>query len=134
MQKITLMNSFLAIALLSGGSIAAHAAGQAAGQIEAPAALQVTPSEPAAAATTDLSAAAEGGKVSDAEITASAKAALKADAQSAAMPVRINTSEGVVALTGSVTSAQAGDRVLQIVASVSGVREIKNELKVKTSS
>ena len=124
------INSFLAIALLSGASIAAHAAAQ----IEAPAALQVVPSESAVAASADLSGAAEGGKVSDAEITASARAALKADAQSAAMPVKVNTREGVVALTGSVTSAQAGDRVLQIVASVSGVREIKNELKVTSSS
>ena len=124
------INSFLAIALLSGASIAAHAADQ----VAAPAALQVVPSESAVAASADLSGAAEGGKVSDAEITASARAALKADAQSAAMPVKVNTREGVVALTGSVTSAQAGDRVLQIVASVSGVREIKNELKVTSSS
>ncbi len=130
------INSLLAIALLSGASIAVHAADQ----VAAPAALQVVPSEPtpsdpaAAAGSADLSGAAEGGKVSDAEITASARAALKADAQSAAMPVKVNTSLGVVALTGSVTSAQAGDRVLQIVASVSGVREIKNELKVTSSS
>jgi hyperosmotically inducible protein len=132
MQKMKTMHIVLAIALLSGASIVA------AGEVESPAALQVTPlaptpSDPAGAiGTTELSDAAEGGNVSDAEINVSARAALKADAQSAALPVKVSTSEGVVALTGTVTSAQAGDRVLQIIASVSGVREIKNELTVKS--
>jgi hyperosmotically inducible protein len=39
----------------------------------------------------------------------------------------------VVVLSGDVPSAEAGDRVVQIVASVSGVKEIKNELKVKAA-
>jgi hyperosmotically inducible protein len=133
MQKMKPMNAVLAIALLSGTSMLAHA-----GEVAEPVALQVTPSEgtpsdPAEAiGTTELPGVSEGGQVSDTEISVSTRAALQADAQSAAMPVTISTRDGVVALTGSVTSVQAGDRVLQIVASVSGVREIKSELKVKS--
>ena len=51
----------------------------------------------------------------------------------AALPVKVATQQGVVVLSGDVPSAEAGDRVVQIVASVSGVKEIKNELKVKAA-
>jgi hyperosmotically inducible protein len=47
--------------------------------------------------------------------------------------VNVATQQGVVVLSGDVPSAEAGDRIVQIVASVSGVKEIKNELKVKAA-
>ena len=36
-------------------------------------------------------------------------------------------------LQGDVPSAEAGDRVVQLVASVAGVKEVKNDLKVKAA-
>lgn len=69
----------------------------------------------------------------DETIQMSAKAAIGADAQSATLPVSVSVRKGVVILSGEVPSAEAGDRVVQIVASVSGVREVKNELRVKSA-
>lgn len=108
MQKSKLNQALFAFALLGGAAAgAAHAADAAA---------------PAAAAVQ-----------ADETITQSAKAAIGADAQSAALPVNVSVRKGVVILSGEVPSAEAGDRLVQIVASVSGVREVKNELKVKSA-
>ena len=118
MQTSKLFNTLVAAALLSGASITAtHAADSAQ---KAPAADTVVAANAAAA-------------VPDETITSSAKAALGADAQAASLPVNVATKQGVVVLSGDVPSAEAGDRVVQIVASVSGVKEIKNELKVKAA-
>ncbi|WP_300752054.1 BON domain-containing protein [Janthinobacterium sp.] len=119
MQTSKLFNTLVAAALLSGASITAtHAADSA-------------PAAPAAADT--VVAANAAAAVPDETITSSAKAALGADAQAASLPVNVATKQGVVVLSGDVPSAEAGDRVVQIVASVSGVKEIKNELKVKAA-
>jgi len=118
MQTSKLFNTLVAAALLSGASItASHAADSA-------------PKAPAADTVVAANAAAA---VPDETITSSAKAALGADAQAASLPVNVATKQGVVVLSGDVPSAEAGDRVVQIVASVSGVKEIKNELKVKAA-
>ncbi|MBB5609617.1 MULTISPECIES: BON domain-containing protein [unclassified Janthinobacterium] len=121
MQTSKLFNTLVAAALLSGASITAtHAADSA-------------PKAPAAPAADTVVAANAAAAVPDETITSSAKAALSADAQAAALPVNVATKQGVVVLSGDVPSAEAGDRVVQIVASVSGVKEIKNELKVKAA-
>jgi hyperosmotically inducible protein len=115
MQKSKLMHSVAAIALLAGTMTVSFAAG-AAGQ-----------AMPAATA-------APGAAVSDDTITVTAKTALAADPQIASLPINITTRQGVVMVSGSVPSAAASDRVLQIIASVSGVKDVKNTLKVKGSS
>lgn len=111
MQKSKLLNSLVAIVLLSGASISASYAADAA----------VAPLLAANAAVTDEA------------ITASAKAALSADAQLAGLPISVSAKKGVVILSGEVPSAEAGDRVVQMVASVAGVKEVKNDLKVKAA-
>lgn len=112
MQKSKLINSLVAIVLLSGAVAGvSHAADKA-----------PSPQVGASAA------------VSDEVVTSSAKAALSADPQAAALPVSVTTRKGVVVITGDVPSAAAGDRVVQLVASVAGVKEVKNELKVRASS
>lgn len=117
MQKSKLMNTLVAAVLMSGAFVtASHAANSA---------------EQAKPAQETLLAANAG--ATDEAITSSAKAALGADAQSAALPINVSTQKGVVVLQGDVPSAEAGDRIVQIVASVSGVKEIKNELKVKAA-
>ncbi|MDC8757880.1 BON domain-containing protein [Janthinobacterium fluminis] len=117
MQKSKLLNSLVAIALLSGASMSASYAAEAA-----------TPAAPAQS--TQLAANAA---VTDEAITSSAKAALGADPQLAALPVSVSVKKGVVLLSGEVPSAEAGDRVVQLVASVAGVKEVKNDLKVKAA-
>lgn len=121
MQTSKLFNTLVAAIVLSGASITASHAADSAPKAQAPAKTVVAANANAAAA------------VPDETITSSAKAALSADAQAATLPVKVATQQGVVVLSGDVPSAEAGDRVVQIVASVSGVKEIKNELKVKAA-
>lgn len=116
MQRSKLMHSAAAIALLAGTMTMSFTAGAAGQQM------------PAAAA-----GAAPTAAVNDEAITATAKAAISADAQLAGLPINVATKQGVVVVSGVVPSAAAGDRVLQLVASVSGVKDVKNTLKVKSS-
>ncbi|WP_317203288.1 BON domain-containing protein [Janthinobacterium sp.] len=118
MQKSKLMNSLIAIALLSG---AAMSASQAATSADKAAPVQSTQLAANAAAT------------DDATITASAKAAIGSDPQVGALPISVSVKKGVVMLQGDVPSAEAGDRVVQLIASVAGVKEVKNDLKVKAA-
>ena len=118
MQTSKLFNTLVAAIVLSGASITASHAADSAPKAQAPA---------------DTVVAANAAAVPDETITSSAKAALGADAQAATLPVNVATQQGVVVLSGDVPSAEAGDRIVQIVASVSGVKEIKNELKVKAA-
>lgn len=117
MQKSKLINSLVAIVLMSGASITASQAAQSA--------------EKAAPVQSTLLAA--NAAVSDDAITSSAKAALSSDAQIATLPINVTTKKGVVILSGDVPSAEAGDRVVQLIASVAGVKEVKNDLKVKAA-
>lgn len=119
MQKSKLMNSIAAIALLAGTMTVSYAAG-----------AQDKPAAPVAATANAAGAVA----VSDDTITTTAKTALSADSQVAGLPITVTTRKGVVMVSGDVPSAAAGERVLQIVASVSGVKDVKNTLKVKASS
>lgn len=116
MQKSKLINSLVAIVLLSGASITASQAASA---------------DKAAPVQSTLLAA--NAAVSDDAITSSAKAALSSDAQIATLPINVSTKKGVVILSGEVPSAEAGDRVVQLIASVAGVKEVKNDLKVKAA-
>ena len=117
MQKSKLMNSITAIALLAGTMTVSFAAG--------------AQDKPAAAAAPNATAAVA---VTDDVITATAKTALSADSQIAGLPINLTTRKGVVVVSGDVPSVAAGERVLQIVASVSGVKDVKNTLKVKAAS
>lgn len=119
MQKSKLMNSIAAIALLAGTMTVSYAAGA---QDKPAAAVAAAPNAAGAVAVTDDT------------ITATAKTALSADSQVAGLPISVTTRKGVVMVSGDVPSAAAGERVLQIVASVSGVKDVKNTLKVKASS
>jgi hyperosmotically inducible protein len=116
MAKSKLLNSFIAITLLSGAAMSAFAVDQAA----------------AAGVAADSAMAAQV-STGDDTITSSAKAALSADAQSAALPINVTTKKGVVMLSGEVPSADAGDRVIQIIAAITGVKEVKNDMRVKSA-
>lgn len=120
MLKSKFLISFAAMAVLFGANLAADAAANSNASSKASTAFQ--PIQVAAA--TDVA-------VSDDTITRSAKAALVADGPSATLPVVVSTKQGVISLSGSVPSAEAGDRIVQIVASVAGVKEVRNDMMVK---
>ena len=109
--------SFAAMTVLCGASLAADAADSRSAGTTVLAPVQL-------AAVTDVN-------VSDDSITRSAQALLVADAPSATLPVVVSTRQGVLSLSGTVPSPEAGDRIVQIVASVAGVKEVRNDMQVK---
>jgi osmotically-inducible protein OsmY len=87
----------------------------------------------AARSTADASkdaASATGRVVKDAWITSATKAKLVADDQVSAMDVNVDTRDGVVTLFGTVDSMEAKRAAEQDARSVSGVRDVKNEIEI----
>lgn len=68
--------------------------------------------------------------VSDASITAKVKAALIGDETTKARQINVDTSRGVVKLTGTVDNQAAVDRAVQIARSTEGVQSVQNQLSV----
>lgn len=66
----------------------------------------------------------------DTAITAKVKAALMEDKHLATLQIDVSTSDGVVLLKGSVPNAESSQQVAQRAATVPGVKNIRNELKV----
>jgi hyperosmotically inducible periplasmic protein len=76
-----------------------------------------------------------GGYVDDAAITAKVKTAIASDSQLNAIPamqIRVETYKGVVQLSGFVNSAQTSERAALDASHVAGVKEVENDLVVKT--
>ncbi|GGC96124.1 BON domain-containing protein [Undibacterium terreum] len=71
--------------------------------------------------------------VDDSVITAKVKSALVSDKEVSALKINVTTKQGVVILTGAVPTAEAGDRVIKMVAAIEGVKDIQNQLQVKAS-
>jgi hypothetical protein len=71
--------------------------------------------------------------VDDALITAKAKAALAADPDVKATEVKVKTFKGVVQLSGFVSSPEAAQKAVSIARGVKGVREVKNDMEIKTA-
>ncbi|MDY0748443.1 BON domain-containing protein [Paucibacter sp. R3-3] len=109
MQNSTIARLFAAT-LVSSFAFAAHAADVTAEQAAQPAAQAQQPAQ------------------SDAAIADKAKAALKASPDLAALPVEVGVKDGVVTVAGTVPAA-AIEPVLKTVATVGGIKEIRNELK-----
>jgi len=79
------------------------------------------------------SASAPAAAVDDATITTRVKSALLEDKQVQSLKITVTTENGVVKMSGVVPSADVGNRALQLAARVPGVKDIKNELKLKDS-
>lgn len=67
--------------------------------------------------------------VSDAAITAKVKTAMAADATVKAANIDVDTVRGVVSLNGTVKDATERDRALEIARNVSGVLDVRDNLK-----
>lgn len=71
-----------------------------------------------------------GNKVQDASITAAVKMKLANDETVSASKIDVDTRDGMVTLTGSVSSQTEADRALELARSVSGVKMVHNNLTV----
>lgn len=94
-----------------------------------------SPSSPSGAGTPSSGAGAPSSGASygdDALITTKVKAALSEDKQISGLKINVSTDQGVVKITGNVPSAEIGKHVVERAASVEGVKNVKNDLKVKS--
>ena len=69
----------------------------------------------------------------DAAITARVKSALVSELDLAALPIRVDTREGIVTLSGFVDSARERDRAKRAAATVAGVRYVLDRIVVKAT-
>lgn len=72
-----------------------------------------------------------GTQIDDSALTASVKSALMANDNVRSLDIDVETNNGVVQLSGDVTSQTQIDQALQVARGVSGVREVENRLTVK---
>lgn len=70
----------------------------------------------------------------DALITSHVVSAITADPQTASLRINVGTKDGIVAVRGAVPNANVGAHLLQVVATVDGVRGVKNSLRIAVLS
>jgi len=80
------------------------------------------------------SAQGAGQYIDDAAITAKVKAALLADSQLKATKVSVQTSQGIVQLSGSVDSKSQESQAINDANKIEGVKSVKDLLNVKSSA
>jgi hyperosmotically inducible protein len=73
-------------------------------------------------------------QTTDAGITGMIKTKLAADGRVKASEINVDTTNGVVTLTGNVDGQDARDRAIQLAKETSGVREVKDMIAVRTGS
>jgi osmotically-inducible protein OsmY len=83
---------------------------------------------------TEHAAANAGRVVDDSVITGKVKAALVADPTTKAHQISVETFKGVVQLSGFVDSSEARSRATQVAQQVEGVKNVKNELELRSSN
>jgi hyperosmotically inducible protein len=69
----------------------------------------------------------------DAAITTKVKAAIFAEPGLKTLQISVDTVKGVVTLSGSVDSRSNSDRAKQLAGAVAGVRDVENQLTVKSN-
>ena len=75
-----------------------------------------------------------GENIDDTAITTSVKAKLAAEQISTVTRIDVDTNQGVVALNGTVQSAEMRARAEQIARQVKGVRDVINNLRVQAAA
>ena len=71
--------------------------------------------------------------VDDSAITTKVKASFAKDPDVSAMAVHVDTSQGVVTLSGNVKSAAEREKAAQLARNIEGVRSVHNNLAVKSN-
>jgi len=72
--------------------------------------------------------------VNDAALTAKVKAALVAEKNLSSMDINVETQAGVVQLSGFVASSAQIEQAANVAERVKGVKEVKNDLRLKTDA
>lgn len=72
-----------------------------------------------------------GQAVDDSAITAKVKSAMIRDKDVSASNINVDTNKGIVRLTGTAKSAREADRAEQLARSTSGVKSVRNEIRVQ---
>lgn len=67
----------------------------------------------------------------DTAITARVKTALLADKQVSGMAINVETFKGTVQLSGFANSTQEKEKAAEVARSVSGVKSVKNDIRLK---
>lgn len=83
--------------------------------------------------TVNTSGATAGQVIDDSILTAKVKAALIESDKTKAHQITVETKEGVVHLSGFVDNASAKAAATDVARSVTGVKDVKNDISVKTS-
>lgn len=78
------------------------------------------------------SAVKSDGKVDDAALTSNVEKALKADAQTSTLDIKVKVSAGAVTLSGDAADIRWKMRAEAVAASVKGVKSVKNNIKIGT--
>lgn len=125
MQNHKMLSRLFATAIVSLAAVSAQAADL--GSTAATNAASPTTAPGAANSATGATAA----YADDAMITTKVKTALVEDKQVQALKISVTTEQGVVKMSGTVPSVEVGKRALQLAAGVQGVKDVKNDLKVK---
>jgi osmotically-inducible protein OsmY len=74
-----------------------------------------------------------GETIDDATITARVKTALLNDPQVGGMKIDVDTTQGVVTMSGIVKSQAEADRAVQLARQANGVKDVKSTLQVNPS-
>jgi hyperosmotically inducible protein len=80
----------------------------------------------------DTGSTSAGEAISDATLTARVKTALIADQETKAHQINVETEDAIVQLAGWVDNAEAKAAATRVARSVEGVRDVRNELEVKS--
>ncbi|BES86388.1 molecular chaperone OsmY [Pectobacterium araliae] len=123
MKKTTLTKSLIVVALgsiLAGGAMAEETLGQKVDRIADTTGTKI-----------DSSANKASDYMSDSAITAKVKSALLEDKSITSSDISVETSKGVVTLSGFVSSQALSTRAVEITTQVEGVESVSDKLQVK---
>ena len=67
----------------------------------------------------------------DSVITSKVKTEMTTDKEVKAHNIKVNTSRGIVTLTGTAATMQESEKAVQIARGVAGVRSVENEIRVQ---
>ena len=133
MKTTILVSALAAASLLAAGCEQRPASGDKVGQA-------TNPDKPALMAQNDLANKADkamdatGKAMDDTMITAKVKAALLAEPGLKSAQIDVATNDATVTLTGSVASDSVRDRAKQIAQATEGVKDVVDNLNLKTTS
>ncbi|HEY0975065.1 MAG TPA: BON domain-containing protein [Solimonas sp.] len=71
---------------------------------------------------------------SDAAVTAKVKAALLAEKNLKSLDINVETQNGVVQLSGFAVSSAQVDQAVDVATNVKGVKNVKNDIRLKTDT